>query len=61
MCSLPVQVKLQVSLQHNICRGELSRLEPVGYSICINVARSSQPDSLAATLLAVSNTTNAAA
>ena len=30
MCSRPVQVKLQVSLQHSICRGELSRLDPVG-------------------------------
>ena len=36
MWSAPVQVKLQVSLAHRTCSGELSRLEPLGYSIVIN-------------------------
>ena len=40
MCSAPVHVKLQVSLQHSTCSGELSRLEPGGYSILIMMARS---------------------
>lgn len=45
MWSAPVQVKLQVSLAHRTWSGELSRLDPDGYSMVINTPRSVSPDS----------------
>ena len=45
MWSAPVQVKLQVSLAHRTWSGELSRLDPDGYSMVISTPRSVSPDS----------------
>ena len=63
MCSAPVQVKLQVSLQQMTCRGELSALTAVrGKTIDMRVffcVATSSEDSLA-TRWAASNKTSAA-
>lgn len=40
MCSAPVHVKLQVSLQHNTYKGESSGLVPDGQTIPINTSSS---------------------
>ena len=40
MCSAPVQVKLQVSLQHKTYKGESSVLVPDGQTIPINTSSS---------------------
>ena len=62
MCSAPVQVKLQVSLQQTTWSGELSGGAPAGNTIDISVFRcvARSFDDSKATRCAASNSTSAA-
>lgn len=44
MCSAPVHVKLQVSLQHKTYKGESSGFVPSGQIMLINISSSFSPE-----------------